>query len=166
MSNKIFMFMNESLKKIVAKYTMPTENGVEVDIKALFADDDFRQQVIAKIIKNIKPEECVVIPAFDSRSRDLHLGQLINELALTLQVKTLVTGNVENFMRLKIRPKKVVIIKQSFREGKQLQEQIATLRKMNCNVRVLCLMAHSKSKAKAFAKEHRVRVTVLTELDA
>lgn len=166
MSNLIFMFM--SLKEIVKHYQVPTKNGVEVDIKALAADSNFREEVIKGVLALIKekPQACVLIPAFKSTSERHHLGQLINELALTLQVKKLVTGDVRNFLHLKVKPDEVIILKQSFREGKELKRQISALESMGCKVSVICFMAHSAAKAKSFAEENKVPLNILVSLAA
>lgn len=156
-----------NLKEIVAKYQKPTEKGTEVDIKALAADDIFRASVIEKVLTIVQknPMACVLIPAFNSGRERHHLGQLINELALTLQVRTLVTGKVENFLQLKTRPKEVIILKQSFREGNGLKDQITSLKNMGCHVTVVCFLSHSMSKAHEFAEANNVPIEVFVALD-
>ena len=156
------------IKDIVAAYAAKTENGVEVDIQALARNEEFRKAVIKEVTKRIdrgdKPSPCVVIPAFDSGST--HLGTLINELALSLQVKTLVTGDVRNFKRLKTHPKEVLIIKQSFRSGQGLKDQIATLKELGAKeVSVLCLLAHNSGRMQGFGHENGVSIEALVPTD-
>ena len=154
------------LKEIVASYATEKENKTVVDIQKMAKDEEFRKEVIKEVLAIVKrsAQACVVIPAFKSGEKNDHLGQLINELALTLQVKTLVTGKIENFKRLRHKPTEVIILKQSFREGTELQTQVSTLKAMGCKVQVLCFLAHSATKLKKFADENAVSVQALVDL--
>lgn len=154
------------LKEIVAFYADKTEKGKEIDLKNLSKDELFRSQVIKAVLEQIKgkPQACVLIPAY--RSNNTHLGKLINELALTLQVRTLVTGEVENIKHLHhSNIKEVVLIKQSFRVGHELAKQIAAIKAYGCKVSVLCLISHSRERLEQFAKENEVEIVALVSTD-
>ena len=155
------------LKEIVSSYAQKTANGVEIDLKALARNQEFRTEVINEVLKRIgDPAPCVLIPAYESRATDNHLGSLINELALTLQVKTLVTGDVKNFKSLRTRPAEVLIIKQSFRAGKGLQQQITELKELGAKkVRVLCFIAHNTGRLQGFGHENNVEIEALVKAD-
>ena len=159
------------MREIVAQYAEKTSKGVEINLKALAKDEDFRKQVIKEVIKRVdrgdtSPSPCVVIPAFDSSAADNHLGTLINELALNLQVKTLVTGHVENFKRLRTHPEEVLIIKQSFRAGQGLKDQIAALKALGAQkVSVLCFIVHNSGRMQGFGHENDVEIEALVKTD-
>ena len=159
------------IKEIVAAYAAKGDHGVEVNLKALARDEEFRKEVIKAVVSRVeckdgKPSPCVVIPAFDSGATDNHLGQLINELALNLQVKTLVTGKVENFKCLRTHPKEVLIIKQSFRAGEGLKNQIAALKALGAQkVGVLCFIAHNTARMQGFGHENEVEIEALVKTD-
>ena len=93
------------------------------------------------------------------------MGKLINEVALSLQVETLVTGNYEKLKDLQNPVKDVIIVKQSFRSGKELRAQIEELKAMGYDVSVLCLIAHSGAKVEAFAHENGVPVSAIVYTD-
>lgn len=149
------------LKKIVASYAA---EGKEVDLKGLAENAKVREAVVSAVVKAVKekPHACVVFPSYKQGG---HLGQLINEVALSLQVDTLVTGNVRNIANLRQTPAEVIIIKQSFRAGQELKSQIAEIKSYGCGVSVLCLIAHSKAKVDTFAKENDVEVSALVYTD-
>lgn len=156
------------IKEIVAAYAAKGENGVEVDLKGLARDEDFRKAVIKEVVNRVdrEPTPCVVIPAFDSCSVENHLGKLINELALNLQVKTLVTGKVENFQNLRTHPEEVLIIKQSFRTGEGLKNQIAALKDFGAKkVSVLCFIAHNTARMQGFGHENEAEIEALVKTD-
>lgn len=155
------------LKEIVSGYATRTANGVEINLKAIARNQEFRTEVIKEVTKSLgSPAPCVVIPAYESGAAENHLGSLINELALTLQVKTLVTGDVKNFKRLKTHPKQVLIIKQSFRTGSGLQKQIAELKELGATeVRVLCFIAHNTGRMQGFGHENNVTIDALVKTD-
>ncbi|MBP5699229.1 MAG: hypothetical protein J6W96_06865 [Alphaproteobacteria bacterium] len=155
-----------TLAQIVAGYTTKTPAGKNVNIEALAHDERFRDKVVKEVIGIIKasPKACVLIPAFKSKSGE-HLGQLINQLALSLQVRTLVTGDVKNFKRLKAKPSEVIILKQSFREGKELRNQVAQLQDMGVDVSVICCMTHSSQQVRKFTAETDIPVHVLVTLE-
>lgn len=153
------------IKSIVAQYATKNEKGVEVNLNALAKDKDFQSLVAKEVVKKVKENEaCVLIPAYKP-TENRHLGKLINELALTLQVKTLVTGDVKNLRRLRIIPERVIILKQSFRNGKELKTQIEAIKEMGCQVSVLCLLAHSSAKLQNFAAENEVEINALVKTD-
>ena len=153
------------LKEIVANYATKKNETVNVDLKGLSADDNFRSLVTDVVINELKkkPQACVFIPAY---RRNSHLGTLINELAVKVQMRTLVTGDVQNLQRLRsIYTKDVILVKQSFRAGKQLAEQVQTIKNMGGRVTVICIVAHSKEKLEQFAAENNVEVKTLVNLD-
>ncbi|MCM1324424.1 MAG: hypothetical protein NC218_09875 [Acetobacter sp.] len=155
-------------KEVVASYAIKEENGIdiEIDVKNLSKDEFFRKEAIADILAEVKkkPQACVIVPSY--RSNNNHLGQLINELALTLQVKTLVTGNIQNLKRLRSASvKEVVLIKQSFRAGSELAQQVATIKKMGSKVSIICLISHSRARLESFARENDVEISALVYTD-
>ncbi len=157
--NQIFMNLNEK----VALYAERTEKGINVDLKALAHDVEFRKVVVAEVVKHVKETKaCVWIPAFQCGS---HLSELINEIALSLQVETLTTGNIKNLRCLRAHPRKVVLIKQSFHTGKELASHIEQAKEFGCDVSVFCLMAHSSERFKEFAKVHNVEMKALVFTD-
>lgn len=154
------------IKKIVSAYAGKNDKGQnEIDLKGLASDKAFREQAIKAVIKEVqeKDDVCVLIPAF--RRDNTHLSKLINELALTLQVKTLVTGDVTNLKRVKSHPKNIMLIKQSFRTGKELQAQIDEIKAMGCTVSVFCLLAHSSAKLQSFGYQNEVKIKALVAVD-
>lgn len=151
------------VQKIVAEYATKNGKGVEIDITALAANKNFQKAVVKQVVAAVqeKPQACVLIPAYKSRANNNHLGQLINEIALTLQVKTLVTGDVKNLKSLLLKPSEVILLKQSFRLGKELKQQIADIKEMGFTVSVLCILTHSKARLEAFGKENAVEITAI-----
>jgi len=154
------------LKEIVAQYATKEDKTVNVDLKNLSMDGSFRSQALAAILKQLegKPEACVLLPSY--RKNPKNLGKLINELALSLQVKTLVTGGVEDIKRLRKTSKRdVILIKQSFRAGGELAEQVAAIKEMGSKPSVICLIAHSRSSLENFARKNGVEISALVYTD-
>ncbi len=152
-----------NLKEKVALYADREGNCVNVDIKALAHDVEFRRVVVEEVVKHVKETNaCVWIPAFQCGS---HLSELINEIALSLQVETLTTGNIKNLRCLRAHPHKVILIKQSFCTGKELAKHIEQAKELGYEVEVLCLMAHSSERFKNFAREHQVKMSALVFTD-
>ena len=155
------------LKQIVEKYTTPTLNGKVVDLYKLDKNEEFKAAVkeqVEKLLQEI-PHTCVLIPAGKARLSN-PLRELIMELAMIVQLKTIVTGAPMNLKKLIYgAPHDVLLIKQSFKTGKGLQKDIADIREQGCNVKVLCLVAHSKSKLDEFAAENNVEATALVYLN-
>lgn len=149
------------LKEIVTSYVA---EGKEVDLKGLAENAKVREAVVSAVVQAVreKPHACVVFPSYKYGGA---LGQLINEVALSLQVETLVTGNVRNIANLRQTPADVIIIKQSFRAGKELKSQIEEIRGYGCGVSVLCLISHSETKMADFARENDVEVSALVYTD-
>ena len=118
-------------------------------------------------VKKVKenPHACVFFPSYKPACDHNPLGKLINEVALSLQVETLVTGNYEKLKDLQNPVKDVIIVKQSFRSGKELRAQIEELKAMGYDVSVLCLIAHSGAKVEAFAHENGVPVSAIVYTD-
>lgn len=151
---------------MVAYYAAKKEKGVEIDLKGLAQDEDFKKEAVKAVVNKVKETNaCVLFPSYKPCSDKNPLGKLINELALTLQVKTLVTGDVKNLKRVQIPPREVIIIKQSFRQGTELKKQIEEVKAMGCKVTVLCLIAHSGAKMQGFAHETGVDVEALVRID-
>lgn len=149
-----------NLKKLVADYAAKTSKGVEVNLEALSKDDKFRSEVLKAILAKVKekPEACVYFPSYKISGP---LGKLINEVALSLQVITLVTGSIDGVYRLHDSVKDIIVIKQSFRTGAKLKEQILELKAKGYNVSVICLIAHSKKKTEVFQGETGADVSAL-----
>lgn len=157
------------IKEIVSQYATKSGKTVDVNLKALAKDKDFREKAIAAVLKRVEakdPTPCVVIPAFNPGANENHLGSLINELALNLQIKALVTGDVSNIKSLRVRPESVLIIKQSFRTGSGLQSQIEDLKSMGIkNISVLCFISHSTGRLQGFGHENGVDIEALVATD-
>ncbi len=154
------------LKEIVALYATKEDKTVNVDLKNLSMDDCFRSQVLAAILKQLeeKPNACVILPSFQKNQKNL--GKLINELASSLLVKTLVTGDVVQLKHIRKSSKKdVILIKQSFRAGNELAEQIAAIKEMGSTPAVICLISHSRAKLENFAQKNGVEISALVYTD-
>ena len=152
------------LGNLVAHYATKGEKGVEINLEALSQDKHFRSQAVQAVVKKVKenPHACVFFPSYKPACDHNPLGKLINEVALSLQVETLVTGNYEKLKDLQNPVKDVIIVKQSFRSGKELRAQIEELKAMGYDVSVLCLIAHSGAKVEAFAHENGRNLLYLT----
>lgn len=155
------------LGNLVAHYATKGEKGVEINLEALSQDKHFRSQAVQAVVKKVKenPHACVFFPSYKPACDHNPLGKLINEVALSLQVETLVTGNYEKLKDLQNPVKDVIIVKQSFRSGKELRAQIEELKAMGYDVSVLCLIAHSSAKVEAFAHENGVPVSAIVYTD-
>jgi hypothetical protein len=159
------------LESIVTQFfAEPTEGGLDVNLKALAETEAIKEKVVSAVLEEVEkqPHTCVLIPSYESAKKVNNLGSLINENALTLQVEALVTGRVENLKRLHATALKktgVVLIKQSFRTGKELQEQVAAVKAMGLPVSVICLVTHSSKKMEAFGKKNDVPITAIVKLD-
>jgi len=155
------------LENIVAHYATKENKVVSIDLKALSQDEMFREEVVKKVLNIVKshPHACVLIPAHKPFAETDYLGQLINDIILSLQVDALVTGSVENLKKLQHSVKEVLVIKQSFRTGEHLAKDIATLKKFGCKVKVLCLIAHSSGKLQAFGYQNQVEIDALVKTD-
>lgn len=154
------------LKEIVAQYATKEDKTVNVDLKKLSMDDDFRSLVLAAIHKQLvkKPNACVIFPSY--RKNQKNLGKLINELAMSLEVKALVTGEVEMLKQVsKSNKKDVILIKQSFRTGNELAEQIAAIKDMGSVPSVICLISHSRANLEKFAQKNGVEISALVYTD-
>ena len=158
--------MND-LKQIVEKYTTPTLNGKVVDLYKLDKNAEFKSAVKkeVEILLQEIPHTCVLIPAGKARLSN-PLRELVMELAMMVQLKTIVTGAPENLKKLIYgAPHDVLLIKQSFKTGEGLKKDITDIRAQGCNVKVLCFVAHSKAKLEAFAAENNVEATALVYLN-
>ena len=154
------------LKNIVASYSSKDKSGeISVNLQRLEEDKKFRMSVIEAILREVNEASCVLFPSFCTHQCGTPLGKIINELALTLQVKTLVTGDVKNITSLQSPVKEVLIVKQSFKTGKGLVKQINELKAMGCKVRVVCLIAHSGNQLDHFKYSTCVDAKALVCLD-
>lgn len=157
------------IKELVAQYATKNGKTVEVNLKALARNKDFRDEAIAAVLKRVEakdPTPCIVIPAYRHGAAENHLGDLINELALNLQVKALVTGDVANIKELQVLPRSVLIIKQSFKTGKGLQDQIEDLKAQGVeNISVLCFISHNTGRMQGFGHENGVEIETLVATD-
>lgn len=157
------------IREIVSQYATKKGTTTEVDLKGLARNKEFRDEAIAAVLKRVEAKEptpCIIIPAYNPGSHDNHLGTLINELALNLQIKALVTGNVANIKELQVRPKSVLIIKQSFRAGTGLQNQIEDLKSLGIeSISVLCFISHNSGRMQGFGHENGVEIEALVATD-
>lgn len=154
------------LNEIVISYITKEGDKVNVDLKSLSEDDNFRGSAISAILQQISGngETCIYFPSFGKENKNL--GKLINELAVYPTVRNLMTGKIENLKRKRGAGKKnVVLIKQAFLTGKTLAAQVATLKKMGYKVSVLCLVAHSRAKLEEFGKNKHIEIEALVHLD-
>ena len=89
------------LGNLVAHYATKGEKGVEINLEALSQDKHFRSQAVQAVVKKVKenPHACVFFPSYKPACDHNPLGKLINEVALSLQIETLVTGNYEKFRK-------------------------------------------------------------------
>lgn len=154
------------LKNIVAHHSSKNEDGeIIVNLQGLEDDKNFRASVVNAILQEVSEASCVLFPSFSTHQCGTPLGKIINELALSLQVKTLVTGDVTNITSLQSPVKEVLIIKQSFKKGQGLIKQINELKEMGCKVRVVCLIAHSSNQLDYFRYATNVDTKALICLD-
>lgn len=155
------------LKNIVANYVTKSDKGVEVDLENLSKDKKFRSEVVKEVLKKVQeiPHVCIVFPSFKKGEDKNPLGGIINELASSLKISSLVTENLELVQHLRVPAENVILIKHSFRSGKKLKEQVEELKKFGCNVSVICLVAHSGARVEAFAHANEVKVDVLVYTD-
>lgn len=157
------------IKELVSQYATKKGTTTDVDLKGLARNKEFRAEAIAAVLKRVEaktPTPCIIIPAYMSRATENHLGSLINELALNLQIKALVTGDVANIKELRVRPESVLVIKQSFRTGSGLQSQIEDLKSMGIkNISVLCFISHSTGRLQGFGHENGVEIEALVATD-
>ena len=154
------------LTRIVERFTTPTLSGKVVDLYKLDKSQEFKEAVKAQVEKLLQeiPHTCVLIPAGKARLSN-PLRELIMELAMMAQLRTIVTGSPENLRKLLYgAPHDILLIKQSFKTGKGLQKDIADIREQGCNVKVLCLVAHSQAKLEKFAAENNIEATALVYL--
>jgi len=156
------------LQNLVADYAAKKQHGAEIDLVALAGNQEFRQEAIAEVLKFLAKHEgtCVLIPSYGVVSnRNPHLCALTNELAMSIAVKTLVTGGVDAITTLRKLPEDVIIIKQAFRTGEHLAKDVEALKKHGCRVSVLCLVAHSGANLQNFGHQYEVDITALAKVD-
>lgn len=156
------------LQNLVADYASKAQHGTEVDLAALARNREFRQEVIAEVLKYIDKHQCacVVLPSYKAYSvRNPHLAALTNDLTTEIAVKTLVTGDVEGVAKLRKMPEDVIIIKQAFRTGEHLAKDVEALQKQGCNVSVLCLVAHSGAHLQNFGHRYGAEISALVNVD-
>lgn len=155
------------LKRIVALYATRNAKGVEIDLESLSKDKKFRSEAVKQVLKKVQeiPHVCIVFPSFKRGEEKNPLGGIINELARSLQIESLVTENLQQVKQLRMPAENVILIKHSFRSGKKLKEQVEELKELGCNVSVICLIAHSSAKVEAFAHENNVKVDALVYTD-
>ena len=156
------------MKEIVKNHSFRNERGeISVNLKSLAEDEKFRSEVVKEIVNKVKKSNhaCVLFPSYKPHCSDNPLGKLINEVALSLVVETLVTGDVRKIRDVHSPVNEVIIIKQSFKTGTGLKEQIESLRKMGMSVSVICLIAHSGAALDSFRYANDVSVETLVCLD-
>ena len=142
------------LKEIVKHHVTVGEHGLSVNIEALEKDLKYKEAAINAVVKQIakNPKACVYLPSYKVGSP---LGAFINGLAAHKEVLKLKTTQVTE----------VLIIKQSFKTGNGLKEQIKVLKEHGFNVSVFCLVAHSSTKLVQFAYENKVNAKAAVCLD-
>ncbi len=155
------------LKKLVAEYATRENGNVVINMEAVAHNKEFRKEVILEVLKKVKktPHLCVFFPSFKPTCNGSPMGKLVNELVLNLQVETLVTGSIEKLSDLHVPTKDIIIIKQSFRSGKELKEQVEQIKNRGYKVSILCLIAHSRARLEAFAAENQVQIETLVSTD-
>ena len=156
------------LQNLVAGYAAKKQHGAEIDMAALAGNGEFRQEVIREVLKFLDKHTgaCVLLPSYGVVSnRNSHLCALTNELAMSIAVKTLVTGGVEAITTLRKLPEYVVIIKQAFRTGEHLAKDVEVLKKHGCKVSVLCLVAHSGAHLQNFGHRYDLEISALAKVD-
>ena len=156
--------MNEIVKNYISKNG---DGEIRVDLLRLAKDENFRKEVVKNIVSKVKqtPHACVLFPSYQPHCANNPLGKLINELALSLVVETLVTGDVEKIRDLRSPVTDVIIIKQSFKSGRGLHDQIMTLASKGCKVHVICLVSHSSAAIERFRQANDVDIEALVSLD-
>jgi len=147
------------LKTIAADYARKGKQGLEIDLALLALNKEFNEEAIKKLEALVPPKSCVLLPG----SR-MHFTKIINELALCLQSKALVTSNIENLKT--VQADTLVIIKQSFRTGQTLREQIADLKDSGVKkILLLCIIANSSGRLEGFSAETGVEAKALVKTD-
>jgi orotate phosphoribosyltransferase len=156
------------LQNLVADYASKVSHGTEINLAALARNEEFRQEVIAAVLKYIDkhPGACVVLPSFKAYStRNPHLAALTIDLTAEIAVKTLVTGGVDGVTNLRKKPEDVIIIKQAFRTGERLAKDVEALQRQGCHVSVLCLVAHSGAHLQNFGHRYGINISALVKVD-
>ena len=155
------------MKEIVKGHVSKNENGeVRVNLESLSKDGNFRNAVVNAIVKKVKASShaCVLFPSYKP-CLNTPLGKIINELAQTLVVETLVTGDINRIRDIRGAINEVIIIKQSFKSGVGLQKQIKDVREMGYKVSVISLIAHSGAALERFKHANGVSLDALVCLD-
>ena len=153
------------LKEIVKHHVTSEEHGLSVNIEALEKDRKYKEAAINAVVKQVEknPKACVYLPSYKEGSP---LGAFINGLAAHKEVKNLKTTDIAEVLKLKTtQVTEVLIIKQSFKTGNGLKEQIKVLKEHGFNVSVFCLVAHSSTKLVQFAYENKVNAKAAVCLD-
>ena len=153
------------LKEIVKHHVTSEEHGLSVNIEALENDLKYKEAAINAVVKQVEknPKACVYLPSYKVGSP---LGAFINGLAAHKEVKNLKTTDIAEVLKLKTtQVTDVLIIKQSFKTGNGLKEQIKVLKEHGFNVSVFCLVAHSSTKLVQFAYENKVNAKAAVCLD-
>jgi len=147
------------LKNIAADYARKGKQGLEIDLALLALNKEFNEEAIKKLEALVPPKSCVLLPG-----NNTHFTKIINDLALRLQSKALVTNNIENLKAVKADT--IVIVKQSFRTGETLREQIADLKDAGFDkILLLCVIANSSGRLEGFSVETGVEAKALVKTD-
>ncbi|MBR5598668.1 MAG: hypothetical protein IKW39_01365 [Alphaproteobacteria bacterium] len=153
------------LKEIVKHHVTNGEHGLSVNLNTLEKDAKYREAAINAVVKQVesKPKACIYLPSYKIGSP---LGAFINGLAAHKEVKNLKTTNIAEVLKLDTDTiTEVLIIKQSFKTGNGLKEQVEKLKRKGFTVSVFCLVAHSGAKLESFAYENGVEATSAVCLD-
>lgn len=154
------------LKNVVANNTVESlEKELVVNINTLSNDKEFHEHVVKAIVKKAKQNRnhlCVWFPAYEFGK---YKGDLNNQLAKELDIRAFVAGEVININTIHHKINEVLIVKQVFKTGETLKQQIAQLKESGYKVSVLAAVAHSGARVEGFAYENDVELKALVCLD-
>ena len=136
---------------------------MSVNLDALEKDKKYREAAINAVVRKIKdkPNACVYFPSYREGSP---LGAFINGLATHTEVKNLKTIDIREVLKLST-IEEVLVVKQSFKTGNGLKDQIKLLKEKGFKVCVFCLVAHSSTRLERFAYENNVSASAAVCLD-
>lgn len=153
------------LKNIVANHTIESlKDGLVVNLNTLSEDPEFHSHVVKAIVKKAQKNHrlCVWFPSYEFGK---YKGSLNNQLAQELDIRAFVAGEVVNINTVHHKIDEVLIVKQIFKTGEKLKEQIAQLKESGYKVSVLTAIAHSGARVDGFGYENGVEMNTLVYLD-
>ena len=151
------------LKEIVRNHVSVGECGMSVNLDTLEKDQKYRKSAVSAVLKQLatKPSACVYFPSYKEGSP---LGSFINELATHKEIRNLKTVDIREVLKLSS-IEEVLVVKQSFKTGNGLKEQINLLKDKGFKVSVFCLVAHSSTRLERFAFDNGVEASAAVCLD-